>query len=78
MSEISIKKLVYIIEHQDCSGVECLSENEGACPLFIASCHYPIHEMSLQDKIAKAMEHYGITKADLMEYLVGKQSSGEG
>lgn len=73
MSNIDMNKLVYLVTHQNCQGIRCHTGGKELCPLYETTCHRTLAGMSIQEKITIAMEHYGITKADLMTHLVGKE-----
>ena len=68
--DISIEKLVHIMEHGNCSSIRCHDGGEDRCPLYDTGCDKLEH---MQTNIIKAMEYHGITKGDIVEYMIGNK-----
>ena len=75
MKNISIEKLVYLIENQNCKGIACQESGKHKCPLFDIGCSkFTDDPERFKKDIEKAMEHHKITKANIVEHLIGKKN----
>ena len=72
---VDLKKLVHLINHNNCDGMRCHSADGTVCPLYDTMCHEQcvFKPRRMKKEIQKAMEFHNIVKGDLVACLIGEE-----